>query len=393
MKELTEEQEQIRADYLAKDNRLQSKNCFQTFFFTWITSLLAYGNKVILDQAVIPHMAEGQTAKDEFVRFEELIRNDSRGSEGFRLVRSMVKAFSGSIWLILLAGAVSTTISMLLPNVTKMVISYVEGDNKELKMGVLLLASILVLKFIQNLAESHLFYHFTVLGYNVTNGLSLCVFNKALKYPTLCSKEFQLSELINYSQVDAQRMTYLGFYTSAVIFFPIQLGVGIYLMYNFIGVSFLAGIGVILIMSVFILINSKLNAKANEKLLKAKDKRMKITTEIFNLIRFIKVNAWEKYFFKKLNNARNEELGHIRKTSLYGVVSILFVWISTPLILSATFAVFMLRGENMTAEKAFTTIILFNILQFPIRALPESITQLTQIWVSLKRIGKFLYTT
>jgi ABC-type multidrug transport system fused ATPase/permease subunit len=47
----------------------------------------------------------------------------------------------------------------------------------------------------------------------------------------------------------------------------------------------------------------------------------------------------------------------------------------------------------MTAEKAFTTIILFGILQFPLRALPESITQLTQIWVSLKRIGKFLYTS
>ena len=45
----------------------------------------------------------------------------------------------------------------------------------------------------------------------------------------------------------------------------------------------------------------------------------------------------------------------------------------------------------MTAAKAFTTILLFNILQFPIRALPESITQLTQIWVSLKRIGHFLY--
>jgi hypothetical protein len=35
---------------------------------------------------------------------------------------------------------------------------------------------------------------------------------------------------------------------------------------------------------------------------------------------------------------------------------------------------------------------LFNILQFPIRVLPESATQLTQIWVSLKRIGSFLYT-
>ncbi len=52
----------------------------------------------------------------------------------------------------------------------------------------------------------------------------------------------------------------------------------------------------------------------------------------------------------------------------------------------------LISSQDMTAEKAFTTIILFNVLQFPLRALPESITQLTQIWVSLKRIGKFLYS-
>lgn len=58
-------------------------------------------------------------------------------------------------------------------------------------------------------------------------------------------------------------MTYLGSYTSAVLFFPIQLAVGIYMMYSFIGVSFLAGIGIILIMGLFVYINSRLNAKAN----------------------------------------------------------------------------------------------------------------------------------
>lgn len=82
---------------------------------------------------------------------------------------------------------------MLLPNITKLVINYVEGENKEVQMGIILLGSILLLKFVQNLAETHLFFDFTVLGYNVSNGLSLCIFNKALKYPTLCSKEFQLA--------------------------------------------------------------------------------------------------------------------------------------------------------------------------------------------------------
>jgi hypothetical protein len=39
-------------------------------FFTWITRLLKYGSKVVLDQEAVPEMADGQHAKDEFVKLE-----------------------------------------------------------------------------------------------------------------------------------------------------------------------------------------------------------------------------------------------------------------------------------------------------------------------------------
>jgi hypothetical protein len=37
----------------------------------------------------------------------------------------------------------------------------------------------------------------------------------------------------------------------------------------------------------------------------AKDKRIKITSEIFNLIKFIKINAYELIFFSRLVNLIN----------------------------------------------------------------------------------------
>lgn len=43
---------------------------------------------------------------------------------------------------------------------------------------------------------------------------------------------------------------------------------------------------------------------------------MGITTEIFNNIRFIKSNAWEKYYFNKLNRSRNEELRKLQKVNV-----------------------------------------------------------------------------
>lgn len=69
----------------------------------------------------------------------------------------------------------------------------------------------------------------------------------------------------------------MGYYTTAVLFVPIQLAVGIFLMYNFIGISFLAGMGIILLMGVVVFLMNKKLTKANDVLLKAKDKRMKIT--------------------------------------------------------------------------------------------------------------------
>ena len=35
--------------------------------------------------------------------------------------------------------------------------------------------------------------------------------------------------------------------------------------------------------------------------MKEKDARIKITTEIFSIIKFVKVNVWEEYFYDKLN--------------------------------------------------------------------------------------------
>lgn len=77
-------------------------------------------------------------------------------------------------------------------------------------------------------------------------------------------------------------------------------------MYSFIGLSFLSGFGIIIIVMMCTFFASKIASKGNDVLLKKKDARLKVTEEIFNIIRFIKINAMEKFFFRKLNDKRNE---------------------------------------------------------------------------------------
>ena len=101
-------------------------------------------------------------------------------------------------------------------------------------------------------------------------------------------------------------MTYMGFQMVALLFTPVQITIGLYLLYIYIGYSFLVGAGVMAILMVFTLLFSKVASKYNDKVLKAKDSRMKLAEEILQIIKFIKINALEKYFFRKLNRAREK---------------------------------------------------------------------------------------
>lgn len=60
------------------------------------------------------------------------------------------------------------------------------------------------------------------------------------------------------------------------------------------------------------------------------------------------------------------------------------------MILFTTFSTYILIGNEMTSQAAFTTIMIFSILQYPIRQLPTSISEVLQMLTSIKRIERFL---
>jgi hypothetical protein len=58
-------------------------------------------------------------------------------------------------------------------------------------------------------------------------------------------------------------MTYMGFQLSSLLFAPLQVIIGIFLMYNFIGISFLSGIGVMIITMIITYFLIKVSVKVN----------------------------------------------------------------------------------------------------------------------------------
>lgn len=86
-------------------------------------------------------------------------------------------------------------------------------------------------------------------------------------------------------------MIYIGDQIAAFIYGPLQIIIGLILLYFVLGWSFLTTIGVMMVILAISYFISKITVRLNEESLKAKDARMKVTEEMLDIIRYIKISA------------------------------------------------------------------------------------------------------
>ena len=173
---------------------------------------------------------------------------------------------------------------------------------------------------------------------------------------------------------------------------PLQIIIGIWMLWGILGPSTLAGICVmILLMPVNGCLANRYKVYQVAQM-KLKDERIKMVNEVLNGMKVLKLYGWEPSFLKKMSDIRKREVVFIRKMAILNAVSSL-LWTCAPNFVSlATFYTFVLSDSNnvLDAEKTFVSMAYFNILRFPMSVLPMMISSLVQTYVSLKRINNFL---
>jgi ABC-type multidrug transport system fused ATPase/permease subunit len=104
----------------------------------------------------------------------------------------------------------------------------------------------------------------------------------------------------------------------------------------------------------------------------------------------LKLYAWEQAYKKIVSDYRQEELVMIKKTQYLRAIST-FSWTIAPFFVSlATFIAYTMAGNDLTPDKAFVALSLFNLLRFPLVMLPMLISAIVQAMVSAKRVQQFL---
>ncbi|KAF7329698.1 hypothetical protein MKEN_00233000 [Mycena kentingensis (nom. inval.)] len=199
-----------------------------------------------------------------------------------------------------------------------------------------------------------------------------------------------IGTIVNLMSGDAHKV---GMQTSNLYIIcgtPLELFLGSLFLYQLLGWSAFTGFLVLLLGWPLNSILTKQSVNIQQSVLKARDARMGVLTELIGAIKFVKLAAWETRWIDRVLGARAEEIRWMVRSRL-NRIGFFCLWITTPILISVTsFCTYVLLGNELTISKAFTAIALFGMIRTPLNAIPSFYVQILQLGVSVKRISDYL---
>ncbi|KAI0676238.1 multidrug resistance-associated ABC transporter [Trametes maxima] len=205
------------------------------------------------------------------------------------------------------------------------------------------------------------------------------------------------AQVMTLMTTDVDRVSDFAWHLFTLVDAPIELLVGSLFLYRLLGVSCFFGLGVTCLLLPLNHFAGKVVVSAEDNLMKSRDERVALMNEILGGIRMLKARfpfmAWERSFEARVLKVRERELKYQK---LNYTIEVLWnaIWNGTPILVTLVsfWHYTVVRGQVLTPSVAFTSVSsLFNEMRFALTALPETLVDMLQCVVSLRRIEKYLH--
>jgi ABC-type multidrug transport system fused ATPase/permease subunit len=197
--------------------------------------------------------------------------------------------------------------------------------------------------------------------------------------------------IINHAAVDARRISDFAAinYIIPQAMFKIIVGAG-FLVQILGWRSAFAGLSVAALVTPLNILAARKYSNAQDRLMKFRDQKLAIVTEVLQGIRQIKFSALEAQWQKRVRETREIELGALW-AAFVADIGLLSIWIFGPVGLSAvSLATYAVLNGGLTASVAFTAMTVFNSLEMALAIIPELMSMGLEAKVSADRIENFL---
>jgi ABC-type multidrug transport system fused ATPase/permease subunit len=171
---------------------------------------------------------------------------------------------------------------------------------------------------------------------------------------------------------------------------PVMITIGLGLLWREVGVAAIPGVA---LMIMFTVVSGYFGSRIMEirkKSLAAADLRIRIISEIVQAIKLVKMLGWQQQIVSSVKSARATETASLVSLAMIKALNITVSFVSSLLIIAATFSVYIATDDVLVSAKAFTVLSLFNVLRFPLIMLPMTLKFVGECWVAFQRIEGFL---
>ena len=149
--------------------------------------MLRCGSKRPITLEDMPTLPPKLQTDCEYHRFAECFERATRSkTSGLTLVKAIFMAFGRQFSMVLLFAFLYVAMTMANPYLTKVMMDYISHrSDYSSSYGWGLLAATVVLQILKALFDTHMTFQFTQLGMNVTNSITMLIYNKSLKFSSL----------------------------------------------------------------------------------------------------------------------------------------------------------------------------------------------------------------
>ncbi|XP_074278015.1 ABC transporter C family member 4-like [Silene latifolia] len=358
-------------------------------FWLWMNPLLSKAYKTPLKSQDVPSLSPQHKAE----RISDLFQSNwpknlenCRNLVGLTLLRCFWKEFAFTAFL----AAIRISVLYSGPILLQKFMDFSSNARTSLSEGYYLVLLLLVAKSIEVLTTHQFNFNSQKLGMLIRTALVTNLYKKGIKLSCSARQAHGVGQIVNYMAVDSQQLSDMMLQLHAIWQLPFQVCVALVLVYfNVGGGAVTAFVGIVLVLT-FVVIGTRRNNIYQFNLMTHRDSRLKITTEMLNYMRVVKLQAWEEFFNKRIMYFRESEYVWLAKF-FYTVSSNMVVMWSTPIVISClTFGTAILMGHSLDAKTVFTTTTLIRMLQEAIWAFPEAMMSISQAVVSLRRLDEFM---
>ncbi|XP_078405252.1 ATP-binding cassette sub-family C member 8 isoform X3 [Cetorhinus maximus] len=384
--------------------------------YWWMNTFITTAHKRPIDLKAIGKLPFAMRAATNYMHlkdaYEALKKKSGVSPQGSKLIwRVLRQAFGHPIVLSSTFRILADLLGFAGPLCISGIVHHLSDENKTFRpqvklLGVYFISSqeflanayvIAVLLFLALLLQRTFlqasYYVAIETGINLRGAIQTKIYNKILRLSTsnMSMGEMTVGQICNLVAIDTNQLMWFFFLSPNLWAMPVQIIVGVILLYYLLGISALIGATVIAVLAPVQYFVATKFSQAQRSTLDYSSERLRKTNELLRGIKLLKLYAWEQIFHKSVQETRHKELTSLKSFALYTSISI-FMNAAIPIAaVLTTFVVHTRLYENadLSPAVAFASLSLFHILVTPLFLLSSVVRSTVKALVSVQKLSEF----